>query len=145
MAWNWHKNNLQDIFVAGFLCVLDIWLSCRFPFTYQSHGYASWDDAGTAGHLRSAYEPSEAGSEATSAAGKPTNPMAQPSSRGGRRREGRVGGRVEDGWKVASGGPELLITSRSSSYTDLSSKSVFFAEFVFDRTINWCLLETVRA
>mmetsp|Transcript_9087 Transcript_9087/g.14742 ORF Transcript_9087/g.14742 Transcript_9087/m.14742 type:complete len:455 (-) Transcript_9087:27-1391(-) len=33
----------------------------------------------------SAYEPSEAGSEATSAAGKPTNPMAQPHSRGGRR------------------------------------------------------------
>jgi len=33
----------------------------------------------------SAYEPSDAGSEAASAAGKPTNPMAQPSSRGGRR------------------------------------------------------------
>jgi len=62
---------------------------------------ASWDDPRNAGHLRSAYEPSEAGSEATSAAGKPTNPMAQPSSRGGRRREGRVGRRVEDGWTVA--------------------------------------------
>lgn len=75
----------------------------------------------TAGHLRSAYEPSEAGSEATSAAGKPTNPMAQPSSRGGRRREGRVGGRVEDGfsWWKLQGGPELLITER------------VFAEFVF--------------